>query len=71
MAPEELTDLGFQARMKHNSPFQIFRRATDLKINMKSLQSLITYFAYNPLFRNEMKKKHGMMLGYRGLERPE
>ena len=31
--------------------------------------SLATYLAYNPLFRGELLKKHGMTLGYRGYER--
>ena len=43
----------------------------DPQTHMKDLWSFMTYFAYNPLFRDEMLKKHGMMLGYRGLERPE
>jgi hypothetical protein len=49
--------------------FQILRRATDFKTNAKDLWSLLTYFAYNPIFRVELRKKHEMMLGYRGLER--
>ena len=69
ISPEELSELGFQARLKHNSLFQILRRATDIKTNAKDLQSLFIYFAYNPLFRNELFKKHEMMLGYRGHER--
>lgn len=70
MTPEQLSELGYQARMGHSSLYQIVRRATDRKTNARNLQSLMTYFAYNPLFRNEMLKKHGMMLGYRGYERP-
>lgn len=71
MSPETLSELGLEARLRHSSVFQILRRATDPKTNAKDLWSLGTYFAYNPLFRDEMLKKHGMVLGYRGLERGE
>lgn len=67
--PGELAQACLEARMRHNSPLNIFRRALDRKTHMKDLWSLGTYFAYNPLFRDEMIKKHGMVLGYRGLER--
>lgn len=69
LTPERLSELGLRARMRHSSPYQILRRATDTRTNAKDLRSLMTYFAYNPLFRSEMFKKHGMMLGYRGYER--
>jgi len=71
LEPEELAELGLQARLRHNSLYQIARRATDRSTNSKDLWSLATYFAYNPLFRDELLKKHGMQLGYRGFERPE
>ena len=71
ITPDDLASLAFQARVRHNTIWQILRRATDLKTNMKDPQSLLTYFAYNPLFRDEIKKKYGMVLGYRGFERPE
>jgi radical SAM superfamily enzyme YgiQ (UPF0313 family) len=70
LTPEQLGELGLEARLRHSSIPQILRRATDRKTNSKDLWSLATYFAYNPLFRDEMLKKHGMTLGYRGLERP-
>ncbi len=60
---------GYQARVRHNTVFQILRRATDFKTNGKDFWSLFTYFAYNPIFRVELRKKYEMMLGYRGLER--
>ncbi len=69
LTPEKLSELGHQARMRHNSLYQVLRRATDFKTNAKDIRSLLTYFAYNPLFRSEMLKKHGMLLGYRGTER--
>lgn len=69
MAPETLSELGLEARLRHSSIFQILRRAMDPMTNAKNVWNLATYFAYNPLFRDEMLKKHGMVLGYRGQER--
>ena len=69
ICPEELSELGYQARIRHNTVFQILRRATDLKTNAKDFWSLFTYFAYNPIFRVEFHKKYEMMLGYRSHER--
>jgi len=71
MTAERLSELGLEARLRHNTVYQILRRSTDRKTNSKDLWSLLGYFAYNPLFRDEMLKKHGMMLGYRGYERPQ
>lgn len=71
MSAERLGELGLWARLKHNTVFQILRRATDRSTNSKDGWSLLTYFAYNPLFRDEMLKKHGMPLGYRGFERAQ
>lgn len=68
MSPERLSELGLEARLGHNTVYQIFRRATERRTNAKDLWSLATYFAYNPLFRDEMLKKHRMELGYRGFE---
>jgi len=69
MTAEQLAEEGLRARLQHNTVSQILRRATDRKTNSKDAWSLLTYFAYNPLFRDEMLKKHGMLLGYRGFER--
>lgn len=69
MSAEELGELGLEARLRHSAIPQILRRATEGRTNARDAWSLLTYFAYNPLFRDEMKKKHGMMLGYRGFER--
>lgn len=67
--PEELAEACYQARMKHSSLGSIASRAMDPQTHMKSIKNLAAYFMYNPIFRDEMKKKHGMKLGYRGLER--
>jgi len=68
MSPERLAELGLEARLRHNTVYQIFRRSTEPRTNAKSLWNFLTYFAYNPLFRDEMLKKHRMELGYRGFE---
>ncbi len=65
MTPDELTDACFWARRRFNHPLSIIKRAFDFQTNMKDLWSFATYFAYNPLFRRELFKKHGMVLGYR------
>ena len=66
---QELAQACLDARMRHSSVLNILRRAADRKTHMRSVTSFATYLAYNPLFRDEMVKKHGMLLGYRGLER--
>jgi hypothetical protein len=66
---EELAEACREARRRHNSAYQIFRRALDPKTHLKDAWSLITYLSYNPLFRRELFKKDAMMLGYRGRER--
>jgi hypothetical protein len=71
MSAERLGELGLWARLRHNTVYQIMRRATDRSTHSKDGWSLLTYFAYNPLFRDEMLKKHGMPLGYRGFERAQ
>lgn len=64
MTADELTEACFWARRRFNHPVNILRRAFDFKTNAKDLWSFATYFAYNPLFRRELFKKHGMKLGY-------
>ncbi|MFN8498702.1 MAG: radical SAM protein [Anaerolineae bacterium] len=63
MTADELTAAGFHCRSVFNSPANIVRRAFDFKTNMRSLYRLAVYAAYNPLFRREMLKKHGMRFG--------
>ncbi|HAE39735.1 MAG TPA: methylase [Candidatus Riflebacteria bacterium] len=64
MTADELTEACFWARRRFNHPVNIIRRVFDFKTNAKDLWSIATYFAYNPLFRRELFKKHGMKLGY-------
>jgi radical SAM superfamily enzyme YgiQ (UPF0313 family) len=66
MSPEELTETCFDARSRFNSVGSIIRRAVDFKTNMRSLYRLGVYLRYNPIFRKEVFKKHGMRFGLYG-----
>jgi radical SAM superfamily enzyme YgiQ (UPF0313 family) len=66
MSPEELTEACFYARSRFNSVGSIIRRAVDFKTNMRSLYRLGVYLRYNPIFRKEVFKKHGMRFGLYG-----
>jgi radical SAM superfamily enzyme YgiQ (UPF0313 family) len=66
MSAEELTDACFDARSRFNSVGSIIRRAVDFKTNMRSLYRLGVYLRYNPIFRKEVFKKHGMRFGLYG-----
>jgi radical SAM superfamily enzyme YgiQ (UPF0313 family) len=63
MSADELTEAGFRSRKQFNSLGSIVRRAFDFKTNMRSPYRLGLYMAYNPLFRKEVFKKHGMRFG--------
>jgi radical SAM superfamily enzyme YgiQ (UPF0313 family) len=63
MSADELTAAGWRARQQFNSPGSIVRRAFDFKTNMRTPYRLGLYLAYNPLFRKEVHKKHGMHFG--------
>lgn len=63
MPPEELTEACFHARATFNSIGSIIRRAFDFKTNMRSPYRLGVYVTYNPVFRKEVFKKHGMKFG--------
>ncbi|HUG09417.1 MAG TPA: radical SAM protein [Opitutaceae bacterium] len=63
MTPDELTEACFEARAGFNSIGSVIRRAFDLKTNMRSLYRLGVYATYNPIFRKEVFKKHGMRFG--------
>lgn len=66
MSAEELTDACFDARSRFNSIGSIIMRAFDFKTNMRSLTRLGVYLTYNPIFRKEVFKKHGMKFGLNG-----
>ena len=63
MSADRLTEAGFRCRSVFNSPGSIFRRFFDVRTNMRSLERMALYLLYNPLFRKETFKKHGMRLG--------
>ena len=63
MSADQLTEAGFHCRSVFNSPGSIFRRFFDVRTNMRSLERMALYLLYNPLFRKETFKKHGMRLG--------
>ena len=63
MSAEQLTEAGFRCRRVFNGPRSFLLRAFDPKTNMRSLERLAIYAVYNPLFRRETFKKHGMRLG--------
>ncbi|MBN1937031.1 MAG: radical SAM protein [Anaerolineae bacterium] len=63
MSADELTEAGFRCRVKYNSAGSILRRAFDFKTHMRSPYRLAIYALYNPLFRRETFKKHGMRFG--------
>ena len=63
MSADELTLACHQARSRFNSVGSIVSRALDLKTNMRSLYRFGTYLQFNPLFRKEVFKKHGMIFG--------
>ena len=65
MTAGELTAAGLRCRKVFNSPVSIVRRAFDFKTNMRSLERFVLYLLYNPLFRQETFKKHGMRFGLR------
>jgi radical SAM superfamily enzyme YgiQ (UPF0313 family) len=66
MSAEELTEACFYARSQFNSVGSIIRRAFDFKTNMRSLYRFGVYLRYNPIFRKEVFKKHGMRFGLYG-----
>jgi hypothetical protein len=63
MSADELTAAGFRARKEFNTLGSIVRRAFDFKTHMRSPYRLGLYMVYNPLFRKEVHKKHGMRFG--------
>jgi radical SAM superfamily enzyme YgiQ (UPF0313 family) len=63
MSPDELTEACFHARATFNSFASIVKRAFDFKTNMRSLYRFGIYVGYNPIFRKEVFKKHGMRFG--------
>lgn len=63
MEPDELTESCFRARARFSSLASIIKRAFDFKTNMRNPYRLGLYLRYNPLFRKEVFKKQGLLLG--------
>lgn len=63
MSADELTAACFDCRATFNSVPSIVRRAFDFKTNMRNPYRLGVYVGYNPVFRKEVFKKHGMRFG--------
>jgi len=61
--PEELTEACWQARKRFNSFGSLVHRALDFKTNMRNPVRFATYLQFNPIFRKEVFKKHGMRFG--------
>ena len=66
MTAGELTETAFWCRRVFNSPSSIIRRAFEPSTNMRTPYRLLTYIAYNPLFRREVFNKQGITFGYEG-----
>lgn len=65
MTAKELTEISFDLRKKWNSSSSIFSRFLDPRTNMRSLENMILYWTYNPIFRREVFKKQNIILGMR------
>lgn len=63
MSPDELTEAGFYCRDRFNRLSSLFKRMWEPRTNMASLERFILYWIYNPIFRKEVYKKHGMFFG--------
>ena len=63
-SPEELTEACWDARSRFNSFASLIHRALDFKTNMRNPVRFGTYLQFNPIFRKEVFKKHGMHFGY-------
>ncbi|MEA3413452.1 MAG: B12-binding domain-containing radical SAM protein [Pseudomonadota bacterium] len=63
MSPEELTEGCQRVRARFNGFGSVAYRMFDLKTNMKNPYRLGLYLKYNPLYRKEVYKKHGMRFG--------
>jgi len=63
MTADELTEAAFYCRRKFNSPLALLYRMFDFKTNMRSPKRFLTFWLYNPLFRREVYRKHGLKFG--------
>lgn len=63
LTADELTAASFWCRANFNSRRSIFTRALEPHTNLRSPYRFLTYMLYNPLFRKEVFKKQGLILG--------
>lgn len=66
MTPDQLTQACYEARMEFNRIPSLLWRFSDLKTNMRTLTRMATFWRFNPVFRREVYKKHGMLFGHFG-----
>jgi radical SAM superfamily enzyme YgiQ (UPF0313 family) len=64
MTPDELTRVCYEARKEFNRIPSLLWRFSDLKTNMRTLTRMMTFWRFNPVFRREVFKKHGMLFGH-------
>jgi radical SAM superfamily enzyme YgiQ (UPF0313 family) len=65
MTAEELTESCFAARAEFNALPSMVHRLLDFKTNLRDPVRLYIYLRFNPVFRKEVFKKHGMYFGLR------
>lgn len=65
MSADELTEACFEARANFSSLPSLVHRLLDFKTNLRNPVRLFTYLRFNPVFRKEVFKKHGMYFGRR------
>jgi len=63
MTTDELTAISFDCRRRFNKWSSIIYRAFEFQTNMRTPYRFLTYLIYNPLFKKEVYKKHGMRFG--------
>lgn len=63
MSADELTEVCHAARKRFNSLPALLHRFSDMKTNMRTLWSVVSYWKYTMLFRNEVYQKHRMRFG--------
>ncbi|MFY9259374.1 MAG: radical SAM protein [Gallionella sp.] len=63
MSTDELTEVCHEARKRFNSLPALLHRFSDMKTNMRTLWSVVSYWKYTMLFRNEVYQKHRMRFG--------
>jgi radical SAM superfamily enzyme YgiQ (UPF0313 family) len=63
IAPDVLTDALAEARRIWSAPMTMVQRFLDFKTHMRSPYRMGVYWAYNPVYGRENRRKHGMTFG--------